>query len=149
MTVAELLRRDPAAVAGELVEAQSSDPAWLDAFSEALDRRRAGHQLETVLAVWGLSQSEAARRLGVSRQAVSKWLAGGVPADRVEALADLSAATDLLVRSLRRDRIPAVVRRPAPALGGESLLDLVGRGETRAVLDACRTMFDFAAGATA
>ena len=44
--------------------------------------------------------------------AVSKWLEQGGPAERVETVADLAAATDLLVRYLQRDRIPAVVRRP-------------------------------------
>jgi hypothetical protein len=35
------------------------------------------------------------------------------------------AATDVLERYLKRDRIPAVVRRPAPLLGGVSLVDLL------------------------
>ena len=56
---------------------------------------------------------------------------------------DLAAATDLLVHHLKRDRIPAVVRRPIPALDGVSLLDLVGRGDTGAVLATCRDMFRF------
>ncbi len=79
----------------------------------------------------------------MSRQAVGKWLRQGAPSDRAGAVADLSAATDLLVRHLERDRIPAVVRRPIPALGGESLVALWGRGETRTVLAACRDMFRF------
>ena len=58
-------------------------------------------------------------------------------------MADLAAATDLLVRHLKRDRIPAVVRRPSPALDVESLVALWGRGETRMVLAACRDMFRF------
>ena len=37
----------------------------------------------------------------------------------------------------------AVVRRPAPALGGKSLLDLASAGDTTAVLVACRAMFQF------
>lgn len=128
--------------AAEIV-VEDGDGAWLDAFAECLDRCRAGRALARTLAVWGLSQSDAGRLFGVSRQAVSKWLDGGVPADRSEAMADLSAATDLLVHHLQRDRIPAVVRRPARALGGRSLLDLVAEHDTGAVLDACRSMFAF------
>jgi hypothetical protein len=79
----------------------------------------------------------------VSRQALSKWLAGGVPSERVQAVADLSAATDLLIRYLKRDRIPAVVRRPAAALDGQSLVELVAKSRTRDVLEACRSMFNF------
>ena len=79
----------------------------------------------------------------MSRQTVGEWLRQGAPSDRAGAMADLFAATDLLVRHLERDRIPAVVRRPIPTLGGESLMVLWGRGETRTVLAACRDMFRF------
>lgn len=89
-----------------------------------------------------MSQSEAARLFGVTRQAVGKWLTGGVPAERAESVADLAAATDLLVRYLKRDRIPAVVRRQAAGLDGKSLVDLVAESRTRDV-EACRLMFDF------
>jgi hypothetical protein len=117
--------------------------AWVEQLVEALDRRLAAESLRRTLTTWSLSQAEAARLFGVSRQAVAKWLAGGVPTDRAVAVADLAAATDLLVRYLRRDRIPAVVRRAAPITGGRSLVDLAGE-EPRAALDAVRAMFDFA-----
>lgn len=141
MSVPQLLDRDPGEVAREIVESRERD--WLDAFADALDRARAGDELRRVLAVWGLNQSEAAALFGVTRQAVSKWVRAGVPTDRAEVVADLAAATDLLVRYLRRDRIPAVVRRPAPALGGRSLVELVAAGDAREVLEACRAMFGF------
>lgn len=57
-------------------------------------------------------------------------------------IADLDAATDLLERYVRPDRIPAVVRREAPVLGGASLLDLARAGRTAEVLQSVRTMFD-------
>lgn len=135
------LQRDPVEAAEHLVEAHT--PEWLDAFSEALQRQRTGGELRRILQTWGLSQSEAARRFGVSRQAVAKWLASGVPASRTSAVAGLSAATDLLEHYLKRDRIPGVVRRPAAALDGRSLLDLMETGDHGAVLKACRSMFDF------
>ena len=143
MSTAEALPTDPRRAAERLVSTHGASSAWLDAFSDALDRQRAGQQLARVLAVWGISQAEAGRLFGVTRQAVSKWLRTGVPSDRVTPLADLAAATDLLVRHLKRDRIPAVVRRPAPALNGASLLDLVGADQTAKALQACRDMFDF------
>jgi len=90
-----------------------------------------------------LSRAEAAQLFGVSRQTVGKWLRQGAPSSRAGAMADLADASDLLVRRLERDRIPAVVRRPIPALGGESLVALWGRRETRTVLAACRDMFRF------
>ena len=90
-----------------------------------------------------MSQSDPARVFGVSRQAIGKWLATGVPTERATTIADLSAATDILVRHLTRDRIPAVVRRPAANLGGRSLLDLVAAGDAGAALEACQAMFAF------
>lgn len=138
-----ILESNPEEAADQIFAAHRHEGAWLDAFTQSLDRRRAGESLERTLRVWGVSQAEAARLLGVSRQAVGKWLERGAPAARVEALADLSAATELLVRYLKRDRIPAVVRRPMPAVGGVSLMDLLARGDTRSLLRACRDMFRF------
>lgn len=138
-----VLDRDPDRLADAIVEAHAGEARWLDEFADALDRRRAGGDLARVLQVWGLSQVEAARLFGVSRQAVSKWIARGLPADRVRTVADLSAATDVLTRYLKRDRVPAVVRREAAALGGLSLLDLAAEGRSRDVLEACRAMFEF------
>ena len=139
----ELAKLDPLDVAEKILDAHPEESDWLDEFSEALDRRRAGRSLARILQAWGLNQSDAAKLFGVSRQALSKWLADGVPSERVQAVADLSAATDLLIRYLKRDRIPAVVRRPAAALDGQSLVDLIAESRTRDVLVACRSMFDF------
>lgn len=123
----------------------ASRPAtWVRRFGDELDRRVAGSDLDRVLSVWDLSQSDAARLFGVSRQAIGKWLRGGVPADRAVAVADLAAATDLLARYLRAERIPAVVRRPAAITGGRSVLDVAG-DDTATALAAVRAMFDFAA----
>jgi transcriptional regulator with XRE-family HTH domain len=132
---------DPREAAEHLAGTHSAE--WLDAFSEALQRQRAGGELRRILQVWGLSQSEAARRFGVSRQSVAKWLASGVPASRVATIADLSVATDLLEHYLKRERIPGVVRRTAAALDDRSLLDLLETGDHRTVLEGCRAMFDF------
>ena len=138
-----ILESNPEEAAARIFAAHRHEGAWLDAFTQSLDRRRAGESLERTLRVWGVSQAEAARLLGVSRQAVGKWRARGAPPARVNAFADLSAATELLVRYLKRDRIPAVVRRPIPAVGGVSLMDLLARGDTRSLLRACREMFRF------
>jgi len=134
---------DPKRAAEALFAAHKDERAWLDSFAEYLDRKRAGHALARVHEVWGLSQADSARLFGVSRQAVGKWLDQGVPVDRAEAIADLGAATDLLIRYLKRDRIPAVVRRPIAPPVGMSLLDLLARGKTRELLAACRAMFAF------
>jgi hypothetical protein len=136
------LEDDPAAVAARIAEEHRDAPGWLDRFADELDRLRSAGELRRLLEVWSLSRGDAARLFGVSRQAVAKWMAAGVPAERAAAVADLGAATDLLVHYLRRDRIPAVVRRPSPALGGQSLLRLAAT-DPAAVLRSTREMFDF------
>lgn len=133
----------PEQAAEALFTAHEHEQAWLDAFAYSLDRRRAATSLQHVLTVWDLSQSEAARVFGVSRQAISKWLDQGAPPDRAVLIADLAAATDLLTHYLKRDRIPAVVRRPIGALDGVSLMDLFVRADTQALLATCREMFGF------
>jgi hypothetical protein len=145
MSVTWALDEDPKQLASQLVVASRERPEWLAAFAEELESQALIDPLRRVLDVWALSQSEAARLFGVSRQALSKWFAQGVPTDRRETIADLAAATDLLVRYLKLDRVPGVVRRKADRLDGVSLLDLVATGDSHRVLDACRAMFDFSA----
>ena len=133
----------PDEAAEQILAAHGHESAWLDAFAESLDRRRASRSFARTIEAWGLGQAEAARLLGVSRQAIGKWLRQGIPPERAYEISDLAAATDLLLRYLKRDRIPAVVRTPIRALDGMSLTDLLGRRDTRTLLSACRTMFRF------
>ena len=133
----------PEEAALHVIAAHGHEDAWLDAFADSLDRRRTARSFARTLRAWGLSQAEAARCFGVSRQAIGKWLRQGAPAERKTVLSDLAAATDLLVHYLKRDRIPAAVRRPIPALDGVSLLELLAAGDTRGILAACREMFAF------
>jgi transcriptional regulator with XRE-family HTH domain len=143
MSVAWVLEEDPRTLASQLVEVSRDRPEWLAALARELESQVLVDQLRRFLEVWGLSGSAAARLFGVSRQALSKWLAQGVPADRLETVANLAAATDLLVRYLKIGRVPATVRRKADRLKGSSLLDLVAAGDSRGALQACRAMFDF------
>jgi hypothetical protein len=136
-----LVDLDPRDAAAAL--AADHDEAWLTALADALDRRLSGRRLDRVMRLWQLSRTELGALFGVSRQAVTKWLADGVPAERVEQVADVQAITDLLDHYLKRDRIPAVVRRRAPALGSASLLELVVDGQSSEALRLTRQMFAF------
>ncbi len=142
-TISKLVALAPEQAAEALFTAHRDETSWLDAFSQSLDQRRAAASLSRVLAIWDMSQSEAARVFGVSRQAISKWLDQGAPAERAVVIAQLSAATDLLVRYIKRDRIPAVVRRPIGSTGGACLIDLAARGDPERLLQIAREMFRF------
>lgn len=128
-------------VARDLIR-QAPDRQWLRELTDALDREIRTEPLDRLRALWDLSGADLGRIFGVSRQAVSKWFANGVPADRAETLADLASAADLLARRVKRERIPAVVRRSAERLRGKSLLELAEEGRHREVLEAVREMFD-------
>ena len=131
----------PQRVAEKLIE-EAPDQEWLRTLADALDRELRTDPLERFLKLWDVSAAEAGRAFGVTRQAVSKWRKSGVPADRMPALIDLSSATDLLDRRVKRERIPAVVRRPAANLGGRSLLELACAGRHTEVRDAVAASFD-------
>ena len=116
--------------------------AWLREVADELDRAVRTSPLERLTKLWGLSNAEAARMFRVSRQAFSKWFENGVPFDRAPAVADLDAATNILDRKLKRERIPAVVRRPAASLGGKSLYEMACEGRHHEVREAVTEMFD-------
>lgn len=144
---AALLLQDPALAAKRL--AGDADAAWIDAFRRSLDEVAwpatappGIAALDRLRELWGLTQVDLGAVFGVTRQAVAKWAARGVPESARVQLADLDAVSDLLVRHLKRDRIPAVVRRPAARLGGRSMLDLATSGETAELLRYTREMLD-------
>jgi hypothetical protein len=50
---------------------------------------------------------------------------------------------EVLSKELKVDRIPAVIRRSAPALGGRSILEAIAAGDEADVLAALRAGFDW------
>jgi DNA-binding transcriptional regulator YdaS (Cro superfamily) len=100
-----------------------------------------------IASVLGLTQTELAKLFGVRRQALDQWVVRGVPAERQAKLATLGEIADLLAARLKGDRIPGVVRRPASAYGGRSILAATADGDEEAVLTELRDAFDWAAAA--
>jgi hypothetical protein len=103
----------------------------------------AGTGLERLMAAWRLSTTDVARLFGVRRQAVQQWLDEGVPPAREPKLTTILRVADLLERNLMAERIPAVVRSPAPAYGGSTLLDLIGDDRHEALLETTAESFDW------
>jgi hypothetical protein len=105
----------------------------------------AGTGLERLVAGWQLSITDVARLFGVSRQAVQQWLDGGVPPSRQSKLLDVLRVADLLERNLVPERIPGVVRSPAPAFEGRSMVELIALDRHHELLDEVARSFDWAA----
>jgi hypothetical protein len=130
----------PDDLARQLIE--SADPDWLRELVDALDREVRIEPLERLTTLWDLSNAAAARIFGVSRQAFAKWLASGPPADRVDDVVAVDNITNILDRYVRRERIPAVVRRPAANVGGRSILELLEAGDYDVAQDLVSSAFD-------
>jgi hypothetical protein len=130
----------PDELARELVE--SADVDWLRELVDALDREVRTGPLLRLISLWDLSNAGAARIFGISRQAFSKWLAAGPPADRADDVAAVDNITSLLDRYVKRERIAAVVRRPAPTFGDLSILERLESGDYAETADLVRSTFD-------
>ncbi|MEA2347585.1 MAG: hypothetical protein QOG62_1372 [Thermoleophilaceae bacterium] len=102
--------------------------------------------LDEIRDTFALSGTELARLFGVRRQAVEQWRERGIPSSRQEKAAAVAAVGDLLSHRLKRERIPGVARRPAPAYGGLTMLEMI-EGDRQADLVAeIRRSFDWASG---
>lgn len=105
---------------------------------------RGGSGLERLVDAWGLTITDVARLFGVRRQAVQQWLEEGVPAARQPKLLTVLEIADLLERNLRPDRTPGVVRAPADAYEGRSMLELIAADRHQELLENVRRSFDWA-----
>lgn len=130
----------PEDLARELID--SADDAWLRDLVDALDREVRVGPLQRLTSLWDLSNAGAARIFGISRQAFAKWLASGPPAERADDVSAVDNITTLLDRYVKRERIPAVVRRQAPAYGDKSILERLEGGDYAETAELVRTTFD-------
>ena len=123
---------------------EAPNEAWLLAVVDALDRHLRISPLECVQTLWALSDAESARLFGVSLQAFSRWRQHGIPSIHVPVLANLSTATELLDQYVKRERIPALVRRRSTGLGNRSLYEMACDGHHADALAAVSKMFNLA-----
>lgn len=92
----------------------------------------------------GLSKTELGRLFGVSRQAIDSWHTHGIPTARQAKAAAVASFADLISHQLKAERVPGIVRRPAPAYGGLTALEMIERGRQEELLDLTRRSFDWA-----
>ena len=118
-----------------------------DGFTRAVldELSGAGSAIRSLLSSWQLSIAEAARLFGVTRQAMQQWLAGVVPPARQPKVLAVVRIGDLLSRNIRPERIPGIVRSPAPGYAGATMLQLIARDQHQDLLDSVARSFDWAA----
>jgi len=109
---------------------------------DRLDHQLNASPLQRTVRLWDISATQLGQMFDISRQAASKWLTEGAPAARRDQVAVLGQATDLLDQWVKRERIPAVVRRRVDALGGRTRLDVALAGEFEMLRDEVADTFD-------
>ena len=129
-------------VAREVVLRTGGDADMLRRIVDRLDHQLNAGPLQRTVRLWDISATQLGEMFGISRQAASKWLAEGAPASRRDQVALLGQATDLLDQWVKRERIPAVVRRPVEVLGDRTRLDVALAGEFEALRDELYDTFD-------
>lgn len=130
------------AMAKDVVLRTGGDADLLRQIVDRLDHQLNASSLQRTVRLWDISATQLAAMFAISRQAASKWLAEGAPASRRDQVALLGQATDLLDQWVKRERIPAVVRRPVEALGGRTRLDVARAGEFEVLRDELYDTFD-------
>ena len=129
-------------MANEVVLRSGGDADVLRRIIDRLDHQLNAGPLQRTVRLWDLSATQLGAMFGITRQAASKWLADGAPASRRDQVALLGQATDLLDQWVKRERIPAVVRRPVESLGGRTRLDVALAGEFEVLRDELYDTFD-------
>jgi hypothetical protein len=129
-------------VTNDVVLRTGGDTALLRQIVDRLDHQLNASPLQRTVRLWDISATQLGEMFGISRQAASKWLSDGAPAGRRDQVALLGQATDLLDQWIKRERIPAVVRRPVEQLDGRSRLDVALAGEFELLRDELADTFD-------
>lgn len=129
-------------VAAEVLQRTHGDPDVLRRVIDHLDQQLGSLPLERTMRLWDISAAQLGAMFGVSRQAATKWLREGPPAQRRDQVAVLDQCTDLLDRWIKRERIPAVVRRPVDVHGGRTRLEVALAGEFEQLRDELLDTFD-------
>ena len=99
--------------------------------------------LQRAMAIFDLSSGDVADAMGVTRQAVEKWLLGGPPSDRLEKIGVLAEIADILHYRLRPGTPPIVARMKSDAYGDRSMLQMLADDEHAWLLASVRQSFDF------
>ena len=113
------------------------------ALAQAQQEREYSQPLRRAMDTLSLSKSDVAHLMGVSRQAVDKWLLAGPPAERAPKIGAIAEIADILRYRLLPGLPAEVVRRPAEAYGGRTMVNLIASDEHEWLLQSVKDSFDF------
>ena len=117
---------------------------FLESIADLEFEQRCGSPLKRAMKTLDLSSKDMASLMGVTRQAVDKWLVSAPPAERIAKIGAIAEISDILRHRLRDGMPPVVARRPAEAYGGRSMLEVIADDDHEWLLRSVRESFDFA-----
>ena len=117
---------------------------FLESLADIDVEQRITAPLKRAMATLALSRKDVAALMGVTRQAVEKWLRHGPPVARLDKIATVAEIADILRYRLREGLPAAVARRPAEVYGGRSMLEVIAQDDHDWLLSSVRESFDFA-----
>lgn len=113
------------------------------ALAQAQQDMEGSDPLRRTMETLNLSKSDVGHLMGVSRQAVDKWLLAGPPADRAPKIGAIAELADILRYRLLPGLPEKVVRRSADAYAGRTMLELIANDEHEWLLRTTKDSFDF------
>ena len=116
---------------------------FCDALAHALQDVEHSQPLRRAMETLGLSKTDVAQLMGVTRQAVDKWLLAGPPSDRAAKFGAIAQIADLLRYHLLPGLPAEVARKPAEAYGGRTMLEVIADDEHEWLLQTTKDSFDF------
>lgn len=123
------------------------DEHYLVWFSKAMGdiefERNSTTPLRRAMTTLDLSSGAFADLMGVTRQAVDKWLSSGPPPQRLPKIGTVVEIADILRYRLREGMAPIVARRNAAAYDDRTMLDLIAADEHQWLLRDIEKMFDY------
>ena len=117
--------------------------SFCKSLAQAQQDKERSEPLRRTMEVLNLSKSDVGHLMGVSRQAVDKWLLAGPPASRALKIGAMAELADILRYRLLPGLPELVVRRPAEAYAGRTMLDLIANDEHEWLLQTTKDSFEF------
>lgn len=105
--------------------------------------RKYAEPLQRSMAILQLTSTEVGEIMGVSRQAVDRWLRAGPPTDRLEKIGALAEIADILHYRLREGTPPFAVRMKSETYEDRNILEVFADDDHIWLLDLIRWSFDF------
>jgi hypothetical protein len=100
-------------------------------------------ELDQIQNVFGLSETELARVFRVTRPAVAKWRARGVPVERVADVDRVCELAGYFRKKFIPARVPQIVRNPGKGLGGKSVLQTIAERGVEPVYAYLEQLFSY------